>query len=69
MCSPGKKIKTHRQHEWLQIRQKANVHNPLSDTGVLILEGDVCVCVEMRVWTVKVHWTALPLLTLTGREL
>lgn len=48
-----------------------DAHSPLSDSGVWILERDECVrvCVFMRVETVKVHWTGLTLLTLTGGEL
>ena len=51
MCSPGKKKKKGSRNsritydELLQIKQKANVHSPLSDTRVMILDCDVCVCV------------------------
>lgn len=71
MCSPRKKKKTHTKkwigsknaridcNKLIQIRQKANVHNPLSDTRVLISECGarlcVCVCESMHVWTIKVQ--------------
>lgn len=65
MCSPERKEKKKSS------RNKRIMYKELNsgEQQGLIWERDVRACVFMRVETVKVHWTGLSLLTLTGGEL